>query len=276
VKLFQTRVLIVILASASALLSQDDAREVIRRAVAADLRNWKTARDYTFSERVDSRYMDSQGRLKSREVRSHDVLLLDASPYRRLVARDDRPLLPADEKKEQEQFNRNVTARRQETVVQRTLRVTEYARRPDWQREAWRELPEAFDFRFVAEENLDGHRLYVIEAVPRHGYEPGTRTGKILARLKAKLWVDRQDYRVVKVEADVMETISVGLFLVRVAKGSHATLEQIPVNQGVWLPHRVHAILSARVGLVKMLRIDQEIIYSNFREVHADLPAILQ
>src|SRR5581483_9654479 len=189
------------------------AREIIRRAVAADELNWKVARNFGFSERVDARRLDPQGRLKSKDVKIYDVILLEGSPYRRLVARDDRPLPPGEEKKEQEKLARGIAERREETAAQRAERLAEYARRPEWQREAWRELPEAFDFRLTAEEVWAGFGLYVIEATPRRGYQPRSRTGKVLAHLEGKLWVDKQDYRLVKAEVEVVETISVGLFL---------------------------------------------------------------
>ncbi len=85
----QTRALMLILASATVLLGQADAREIIGRAVAADELNWKVARNFGFSERVDARRLDPQGRLKSKDVKIYDVILLEGSPYRRLVARDD-------------------------------------------------------------------------------------------------------------------------------------------------------------------------------------------
>lgn len=272
----RTPVLLAVLASATALSGQDDARDVIRRAVEADERNWQAARHYTFSERVESRYLDSQGRLKSQDVKGHDVLLLDGSPYRRLVSRDDRPLPPADERKEQEKFDRSVAARLRETAAQRARRMTEYIQRPEWEREAWHELPAAFDFRWGAEEVLDGRRVYVIEASPRPGYRPGSRTGKVLARLKARLWIDKQDYHILKAEAEVLKTISLGLFLVRVAKGSHATLVQTRVNDDVWMPHQVQAFGFARIGLLKVLRIEHEIRYSNSRKFPATSPLATQ
>ncbi len=157
-----------IFASGTALLGQADAREIIRRAIAADEVNWKVARN---------------------------VILLEGLPYRRLVARDDRPLPPGEEKKEQEKLARGIEERREETGARRAERLAEYARRRDWQREAWRELPEAFDFRLAAEEVWAGIGLYVIEAIPRRGYQPRSRTGKVLANLKGKLWVAKQDYR---------------------------------------------------------------------------------
>jgi hypothetical protein len=270
------RALLVILASAAALNGQADAREVVRRAVSADERNWKVARNYGFSERVEARRLDPQGRLKSKDVKIYDVMLLDGSPYRRLVARDDRPLPLGEEKKEQEKLARSLVERRSETAARRGQRLAEYDRRPEWQREAWRELPEAFDFRMAGEEVWDGDGRYLIEATPRQEYRPRSRTGKVLARLRGKLWVDKQDYHLVKAEVEVVDTISVGLFLVRLAKGSRATFEQIRVNDEVWLPRQVRASVSARLGLLKVLHIEQEISYSKCRDFQTDSPIISQ
>jgi hypothetical protein len=264
------------LASTTALPAEVDAREIIRRAVAADERNWKVARNYGFSQRVDARRLDLQGRLKSKDVKMYDVMLLDGSPYRRLVARDDRPLPPGEEKKEQEKLTRSIAERREETAAQRAQRLADYDRRPEWQREAWRELPEAFDFRLAADEVWDGYSLYVIEATQRQGYQPRSRTAKVLAHLQGKLWVDKQDYQLLKAEVEVVDTISVGLFLVRLAKGSRAAFEQTRVNDEVWLPSQVRAFVSARLGLLKVLRIEQQISYSKCREFQTDLPIISQ
>lgn len=270
------RALLLGLASATALLGQVDAREMIRRTVAADESNWRVARNYMFSERVDLRYLDSLGRVKSKEVETFDVMLLDGSPYKRLAARDDRPLTPGEESKEQKRLARSADHRRKETASQRAQRLAEYEKRPEWQREAWRELPEAFDFRLAGEELWNGNSLYVIEATPRQGYQPRSRTAEILTHLQGKLWVDKQDYRLVKAEAEVVDTISVGLFLVRVAKGSRAAFELTRVNDEVWLPLQVRAFVSARLGLLKVLHVEQEISYSKCREFQTDSPIISQ
>jgi hypothetical protein len=74
----------------------------------------------------------------------------------------------------------------------------------------------------------------------------------------------------VKVEAEVIDTISVGLFLVRVAKGSRATLDLTRGSDGVWLPDRLQVFGSARLGLLKVLRIEQNVNYSRYNSVPAD------
>ncbi len=182
----------------------------------------------------------------------------------------------ADEKKEQEKFSKSIAERRDESASKRLQRLAEYVKRPEWQREAWRELPEAFDFRLVAEEVWGGRSLYVIEATPRVTYQGKSRTAKMLAHVRAKLWVDKQDYHLVKGEVEVIDTISVGFFLVLVAKGSRASFEEELVNDEVWLPRSVRASASARLGLLKVVRIEQEYTYSKCRESNSNAPIVSQ
>jgi hypothetical protein len=70
-----------------------------------------------------------------------------------------------------------------------------------------------------------------------------------------------------KMEAEVIGTISVGLFQVRVAKGSRATLELTCISDGVWLPDRLQVFTSARAGLVQILRIEQRVHYTRYNSV---------
>jgi hypothetical protein len=267
-------VLLLGLASASGLLGQVDAREIIRHAVAADERNWRMARNYAFLQRVELRRLDAQGGVQSSDVETYDVTLQAGTPYRQLVQRDDRPLSPAEERREQERIAKSIAERRQETTVERAKRLSDYERRPDWQREAWREVAEAFDFRVVGEGRLEGHNISIIEAMPRQGYQPKSRTARLFRSLQGKFWVDQQDHQIVKVEVEVIETISVGLFLVRVAKGSRATLDLTCVSDGVWLPDRLQVFASARLGLLKVLRIEQSVHYSRYSSAPADARTI--
>lgn len=261
-------VLLLGLAPVTALPAEADAREIIRRVVVADESNWKLARHYGFSERVDARRLDSQGRIESGDVKTYDVMLLEGSPYRRLSGRNDRALPPGDEQREQHKLARSIAERTKETPEQRVRRVAEYENRPDWQREVWHELEHAFNFRLVAEEEVDGRSQYAIEATPRDGYQPRSRTARVLSQLKGKLWVDKQDYRIVRADVEVVDTISVGLFLFRLAKSSRAAFEQIRVGENVWLPRRVQVSASARLGFLKVLRVEQEVTYSNCRPAH--------
>jgi hypothetical protein len=93
------------------------------------------------------RHLDAQGKVTLSEVQTYDVTLPEGTPYRQLVQRDDHPLSPAEERKEQESLAKSIAERRRETEAERSRRLSVYERRPDWQREAWNELAEAFEFR---------------------------------------------------------------------------------------------------------------------------------
>jgi hypothetical protein len=265
---------LLVLASATALLGQVDAREIIRNSVAADERNWKIARNYGFLQRVELRRLDSQGGLKSSEVKTYDITLQEGTPYRQLVQKDDRPLPATEATQEQVSFAKSIAERRQETTAERTKRLSAYEGRPDWQREAWHELADAFDFRLAGEGRLDDAPIFRIEATPREGYQPRSRTAKLFHSIKARFWVDQRDHQVVKVEAEVTDTIWMGLFLVRVAKGSRATLELTRVSDGVWLPDRLQVVASARLGLLKIYRFEQRVHYSRYSCIPADARTI--
>jgi hypothetical protein len=260
-------VVLLVLASTPALRGQVDAREIIRNSVAADERNWRIAQNYRYMQRVDLRRLDSQGGLKSSEVKTYDITFQEGTPYRRLVQKDDRPLPATEERREQESFAKSIADRRQETTAERAKRLSAYEQRPDWQREAWHELADAFDFRFAGEARLDDALILLIEATPREGYQPRSRTAKLFRSLKARFWVDQRDHQIMKVEAEVMDTIWLGLILVRVAKGSRATLELTRVSDGVWLPDRLHVVASARLGLLKIYRFEQRVHYSRYSSI---------
>jgi hypothetical protein len=264
------RMVLLVLASTTALLGQVDAREIIRNSVAADERNWKTARNYEFMQRVELCRLDSQGGLKSSEVKTYDITLQEGTPYRQLVQKDDHPLPVTEERREQVSFAKSIAERRQETTAERTKRLSAYEQRPDWQREAWHELADAFDFRLAGAGRLDAAPIFLIEATPREGYQPRSRTAKLFRSLKARFWVDQRDHQIVKVEAEVIDTIWVGLFLVRVAKGSRATLVLTRVTNGVWLPDSLQVVASARLGLLKIFRFEQRVHYSRYSCIPAN------
>lgn len=244
-----------------------DAREIVRRAVVADQENWQAARNYGFLERVDERRLNSSGDLKTKEITLYDVTLPEGSPYRRITGRGDLPLLPAEDRKEREKLRSSIARRRQETAAQRSSRLAAYEEPPKWRREAWMELPDAFDFRCIGEDTLGGHRVHVIEATPRPGYKPRSGTAKLFRGLLGKLWVGMEDYQLVRAEVEVTGDLWFGLFLVRLAKGATASFEMARADRNIWLPHRVRALASFRIGLIHVRHLQHDIRYSEGRDL---------
>src|SRR6202011_135025 len=98
------------------------------------------------------------------EIEAYDTTLVDGTLYRRLISRDDKPLPPKDERKEQDKLGRIADERRKETPAQREKRLAEHDRKQEQQRATMRGVLDAFDFRLVGEDHREGRNQYVIEA----------------------------------------------------------------------------------------------------------------
>jgi hypothetical protein len=263
---------ILLLALLPALAGAQTPREIVERAIALNEQNQRLARNYTYLERQESRTLDGSGRLKERVVENWDVTLLEGSQYRRLVGRDDKPLPPADEKREEEKLRKSIEQRRGETPEQRERRIEESQRRRDErQRAPIRDLLDAFDFRLAGMETLDGREAWVIDGSPRAGFKGKSTVARALfPKLKCRFWIDKSDYQAIKVDAETQDTVSLGLFLVRLSKGSRILIELARVNDEVWLPKHVAVTAAARVMLVKSKRYDLRFDYSGYRKFQAE------
>jgi hypothetical protein len=238
--------------------------------------NARRARNYTFLQRDEHRQLDGNGQVKSKSVKTWDVTMLEGSAYRRLIERDDHPLSEKEEQQEQAKLRQSIEERRHETDAQRAKRLAAYEKRPGRNREVLNEIPEAFDFRLRGEEAIDSRPVYVIDATPKSGYRVrNSEARRVLPKLKATLWIDKADLSWVRVNAEVIDSISVGFFLFRVAKGARMEIEQRRVNEEVWLPLRVRMSASATVGLVKKLRVEEELTFRNFRKFQSDSQVVL-
>jgi len=263
--------LLAIAACIPAILAAQDAREIVRRAVQVNDRNEQVSRNYTYLERQDLRMLDGAGRVKEHKIETWDITQLEGSPYRRLVARNDQPLSPADQKKEEERLRGSEQARAQETAEQRRRRIADAEKRRDErQRDPLKELAEAFDFRLLPQEAIDGRDVWVVDATPRPGFKGATLISRAMfPKIHCRFWIAKADYHAVKVEFDALDTISLGWMLVRMSKGSRVTVETAMVNDEVWLPKRVAVTAAARILLVKGVRVDMQLDYSAYKKFQA-------
>ena len=268
--------LLMVVPLAAALGADADPVDIVRRSLSVENENAKRARNYTFLQRDEHRQLDGNGQVKSKSVKTWDVTMLEGSAYRRLIERDDHPLSEREEQQEQAKLRKSIEERRHETEAQRAKRLAAYEKRPGRNREVLNEIPDAFDFRLRGEESIQSRPVYVIDATPKSGYRVrNSEARRVLPKLKATLWIDKADLSWVRVNAEVIDSISVGFFLFRVAKGARIEIEQGRVNEEVWLPLRVRMSASATVGLVKKLRVEEELTFRNFRKFQSDSQVVL-
>jgi hypothetical protein len=158
-----------------------------------------------------------------------------------------------------------IERQKRETPEERTARLE----KEQENRSFIREVPAAFDFQLVGEDVVNGRPAYVLQATPRPGYQAQGKYSKIFSKVEGKLWIDKQDFGWVKVDGQVTQPISMGLFLARVLRGSHIVMEQTRVAEGTWLPERVEVRANAKILFVKNLVIDKILTYSDYRLTQA-------
>jgi hypothetical protein len=264
------RALVSLVVLAAAAMAQPAPDQTVRQAIQRDRENRGATRNYTFVQREVHRNLDGKGALRSTDVRTFDVTLLAGSPYRRLIAIDDKPLPPAKAREEDEKLRKSIEARRKESETERSKRLAEEQKRWEESRTFLNEIPDAFDLTLAGSEIAGGRDCYVVAGTPRANYRPRTKAARLFPKIKGRLWIDKEDYSLIRAEVEAIETVSYGLILVRIHKGTRAIFEQTKVNGEVWLPLRLHAFAEGRLGLVKKLRVDYEVTYSDYKKFQVD------
>jgi hypothetical protein len=227
------------------------------QSLAATERSWQARDHYTFTERDQDRRLDSLGQLKSENVEVTRMILVNGIHFEQLMERNGKLPSAAEQKKSDKDLERL----KHETPAEEAARLL----KTQENRSFLQDLLEAFDFQLIGEEIVGGRPAYMLQAKPHPGYRPHGKYGKLFAKVEGKLWVDKQDFGWVKVDGHVTQPFSMGLFLARVLRGSHLTMEQTRFGDAIWMPTRIEVRASARILFVKSYDINRILTYSDYR-----------
>jgi hypothetical protein len=232
-------VLIVTLSMAASALAQPDVATIIKRSVEASDADWQAAPQYDYFER---------DRRQDGGTKTYEVMMILGSDYQRLVAVNGKPLTPEEEAREQQKLEQVIAQRQSESEEQRAQRIAKYEKDRKRDHLLMEQLTVAFDFTLLGEQKLGPYEVYVLQATPRPGYQPPNTETKVLTGMQGKLWIEKQTYQWVKVEAEVVHPVSIAGFLAQVQPGTRFELEKMPVNDGIWLPK--HFSMKARAKIL--------------------------
>jgi len=243
-----------------------DATDIIRRSIERDATNFERFKNYTFLERVEECRYGRSGNLSSKEIQTYEFMVLGGRPYGKLVERDDKALPAKEARKEQEKADKKSEKRQHESASDKAKEDKDRAE----ERRYLREIPEAFTLTVQGTDQIGGRPVWVIGAQPKPGYKPKMKRAEILTHLRGKIWVDQADYQWVKTEAEIIDPISFGLGLVKLAAGAVLNFEQVRVNDEVWLPSLIRVRADARLVYLRKLREELEVTYRNYQKFQAD------
>jgi len=267
---FRIAMLVLTLASSAVLFAQSggsspdkprnrselDARQIVTASIAAAERSWQARSSYTYTERDENRRLDALGQVKSNDGDVSRMILVNGARFEQLMERNGQP--PSVE--ERRKRDAELAKLKRETQAELVVRL----RKDEENKSFLPELRQAFDFQLIGEEIVDGRLAYVLHATPHPGYQAHGKYGKMFSKVEGKLWVDKQNFGWIKVDGQVTQSFSMGLFVARVQRGSHVILEQACVGDGVWVPKRIE-VRASRILFLKSLDVDRMLTYSDYR-----------
>jgi hypothetical protein len=251
---------------ATGALSQRQMQELFRVVAAKDEENDKRLRNYTYIQRDEEHKLDGKGQVKSTEAKTYEVMELYGEQVSRLIEKDDNPLPEKEKAKEEEKIQKIIDKRKNESEEEREKRKAKAEKEREDGREFVREIADAYNFKLVGTELIGGREAWVIDGEPRPGYEPHMKEAKFLPKFHGRVWIDKDDLQLARMEVEAIDTISVGLVVARIHKGTRVMLEQTRVNDEVWLPHHLTFKLDARVALLKGYKVDGEQTYRDYKK----------
>jgi len=243
--------------------------EVRKRLEADDVRQ----SDYVYVETRREQKLDAAGTSTKETLNVFESYpaLPNEPRWRRQIVKDGKPVPPAD--------LADVDRDRQKKVLEyakklernpEQVRDAERKKHEDEGRDSERQVDDAlrvYDIKMLGREVVNGYETIAVSFSPRKDAKPQTSEGKIMRHFAGKAWVSESEYEVVRIEAEAIDTVSFGLgLLARVHKGSKAAFERRKVHGEQWLPARATYTASARVMLVKVMRVGGTLEFSDYRK----------
>ena len=251
-------------------LSENQIRQLIRQTAENDMANDKRQRDYTYIQREEESKLNGKGQTKSTETKTSEIMEIYGEQVERLIAKDDKPLSDKDAKKEEEKIQKLIDKRKNESPEDRKKREDKEEKEREQNRQFVREVADAYNFHFVGIDSLAGRDTYVIDGEPRPGYEPHLKEARILPKFRFRAWIDKDESQWKKLDIQCIDTVSFGLFLARIHKGSRIVIEQTRINDEVWLPQHVNVKVDVRLALLKDFNVEDDITYRDYKKFRTD------
>jgi len=230
---------------------------------------------YMFIERRTEEKLNGSGQRTDVSVKVFEVYpgLPGEGRYRRLIEEDGKPV-PQDKLAQQDRERQKEAesyVKRVSTAPERQKELREREKEQKRYSAAVDDLFRIYDIHMVRRESIGGRDTILATLTPKEGAKPQTDDGKVMRHFKARAWISESDYELVRAEIEAIDDLSFGMgLLARVHKGTVATYQRLKVNNEIWLPEQVTWTASARVLLLKRLRLRGVAEFSGYRKFTVD------
>jgi hypothetical protein len=124
----------------------------------------------------------------------------------------------------------------------------------------------AFLFTFLANEPRSDRMLAKYKMDPNPAFKPTSRFTAIFPKVHGFVWIDEASGELARIEGEVTDDISVGLFLGKIYKGSHFMQERYEFQSGLWLASFSQYDFDGR-KLFSSYSVHERTLYTNYRYI---------
>ena len=226
---------LLILLAAVPLWAFDDAGAILKRWIEAQKQNDQRAQQYTYVEDADWFTYEKNGQLRKNFSETSEVLFVEGLEYKKLVARNGKPLDAREQARVEKEMSQTAEERRKHRrppAPGGTISVGN-------QRVALGSMEEfltLFDNRLMGEQEIRGRKAWVIASTPKADHVPIGEHEKQVFCFRKELWIDQAD----AVKAREILTVIGGRIFVK--PGSTLTFEYEKIGPDTW--HQSSAILN--------------------------------
>lgn len=245
----------------SAWAGATDRDTLVKDAVENYFRSARMMREFAVVRETERNDYHKDGGLKSRDHWTQRIDFIDGVRAGWTIERDGKPL------SEEERARSQVSARQsaaewkakspaeRKKILEKAEKETSYLR----------EFPHALVFTPMPDEQINGRVAMVWSFKPKPGYKAKSLGGRVYEGVVGKIWLDREERQLARLDAEVVRDVTVGGFLAKIEKGTRFELTQTRVEAGCWLPSHQLVRYSAQILLVKGIHRSLNTRYRDWR-----------
>ena len=260
-------------------------RELVRKAVAGLHLEDERRDSFLFRARTERKELTTDGKVASQSSHAWERVEIDGFPFGRTLERDGKAVTEAERKSEDAAIAKRLAVLKAPLSSLASLGGETEAdaaaaaalKRRGQQGQWFHEFPEALDFQLLGEETINGRPALHLNAEPKPGYRAKNMRARVFEKLKAQIWIDKASSELVKADAEMFDTVSVGFGMIgRVEKGTRFKINRRLVADGVWLIDSQSMRFDARILYFKTMHTEASTQWSDFRRRPTKTDAVKQ
>jgi hypothetical protein len=188
--------LLILFAPALPLRPADNGADILKRWTEAQSANDERARQYTYTEQTDRFTYGADGQPRKDLSETFDVISLEGTPYRKLVARNGKPLDAREQARVDKEMRQAAEDRRKHPEAPEGGKIWFGSQSADLGSQA--DMLNKFNNRLMGEEAVDGRMSWVFESTPMDRVVATNAHERDVLTFRKRLWIDQADRVVTK------------------------------------------------------------------------------